>query len=341
VPAEPQPGQFWLGSFGDEVSDEVVLAVQGVRPFYRVEIHCHGGQQVVSLLLDCLERRGVRLCDWHALERLTEQDPLRALAASALVQAPTTRTAAILLDQYQGAFAQSLDAILAALSGGDTEGAARGLAQLVRYTGVGRHLTEPWRVTVAGAPNVGKSSLVNALAGYQRSVVAPTPGTTRDIVTTQVALEGWPVELADTAGVRAGAEALEAQGIGEAIAAAAAADLCLWVVDASVPPSWHDPGRLRVKTVINKIDLPAAWDLTTAADAFTVSARTGQGISDLCQAIAHSLVPEVPSAGAALAFTPDLCAMVEEAQACLDRGETAEALRVLRAVRGEGTSQGR
>src|SRR5205823_6640829 len=83
--------------------------------------------------------------------------------------------------------------------------------------------------------NVGKSSLINALAGYQRSIVAPTPGTTRDVVRVPVALDGWPVELLDTAGLRGDAPALEAAGIEQAREQAASADLCVWVLDATVP----------------------------------------------------------------------------------------------------------
>jgi hypothetical protein len=92
-------------------------------------------------------------------------------------------------------------------------------------------LTTPWRVTVAGAPNVGKSSLVNALAGYQRSVVSATPGTTRDVVTTVIALDGWPVELSDTAGMRDDAVRWRARKYSRG-GAAREADLCLWVLDA-------------------------------------------------------------------------------------------------------------
>ncbi len=101
--------------------------------------------------------------------RRTEPDPLRAAAAVALAEAPTVRTAAILLDQYHGALAAALDAVAAALDRGDIGEASAGLDALVRYAPLGRRLTAPWRVAVAGPPNVGKSSLVNALAGYQRA----------------------------------------------------------------------------------------------------------------------------------------------------------------------------
>src|SRR5439155_711085 len=112
------------------------------------------------------------------------------------------------------------------------------LKELKSRTRLGRHLTNPWRVVVAGAPNVGKSSLVNALAGYARCVVSPTPGTTRDVVSTLIAVDGWPIELLDTAGLRLPGENLEQQGIALARAAVESADLCLWVIDASASPIW-------------------------------------------------------------------------------------------------------
>ena len=170
---------------------------------------------------------------------------------------------------------------------------------------LGRRLTTPWRVAVAGPPNVGKSSLVNALAGYQRSIVAPTPGTTRDVATTRLAIDGWPVELADTAGVRDATDMLEMQGVRMAREATAAADLCLWVLDASAQPVWPEL-QGAVQLVVNKIDLPAAWAPDEAAGAVRVSARTGRGMADLCAALSRRLVPDPPPAGSAVPFTAAL-----------------------------------
>src|SRR5262249_9107130 len=157
---------------------------------------------------------GLRACSWQEFLRLTTEDAVRAAAATALAEARTQRTAAILLDQYHGAFSRAVAVAHAAWERGDTAEAGRLLEVLARYAPLGRPLTSPWRVVVAGAPNVGKSSLVNALAGYARCVVSPTPGTTRDVVTTLIAVDGWPVELADTAGLREAAGPLEEQGIG-------------------------------------------------------------------------------------------------------------------------------
>jgi tRNA modification GTPase len=330
--AAPAAGRFLLGRLGGEVGDEVVLTVKRLGPSQRLELHCHGGRANVRFLLDLLAGRGLRVCDWREFLRRTEPDPLRAAAAVALADAPTARTAAILLDQYNGAFAAALDAVTAALDRGDVNAASADLDALARYASLGRRLTVPWRVAVAGPPNVGKSSLVNALAGYQRAVVAPTPGTTRDVVTTRLAIDGWPVELADTAGVRDAADALESQGVRLARAAAAAADLCLWLLDASAPLAWPEP-EMTAMLVVNKTDLPPAWDPAEAPGAVRISARTGAGLPELCDALSRRLVPDPPPAGAAVPFTAALAEGVVAAREPLRRGRPDEARRVLEALR--------
>jgi tRNA modification GTPase len=318
LPEAPQPRSVWLGRFGAEAADEVVLTVKEDGPSVWVEVHCHGGTEVVRMMLESLVRRGARVCGVG--EFFTSPscgDPLQHLAAARLLRAPTARTAAILLDQSYGAFRRALG------------GGAESIARLARLAPVGRHLVEPWKVVLAGVPNVGKSSLLNALAGYHRSIVAPAPGTTRDVVTTTVALDGWPVELADTAGLRQHTGALEGQGIERARGAAASADLCVWVLDASAEPVWPDLPPGRVLLVVNKIDLAPAWDLGRAAGAAHVSARTGAGLPELCGAVVRRLVPDAPAPGEAVPFTPALCDAVEEAHAHLAAGRTDDARRVL------------
>jgi len=250
------PGHFALGTLGDDLADEVVLARHDDS---RVEIHCHGGREVARLLIETLAR--------HAATPgpLTHSDVARRLLPFAL----TARTAGILLDQRNN-------------PAGDP----------ARYAAVGRHLATPWRVAVLGPPNAGKSSLVNALAGYQRSIVAPTPGTTRDVVGVLVALDGWPVELLDTAGVRIG-EGLEAAGIAEGLAAAAGCDLCLWVEDATAGPTPPPEGLTHALRVVNKSDIGGREGLR-------VSALTGQGLETLAAVVVAALVPEPPPPGAAV-----------------------------------------
>jgi tRNA modification GTPase len=284
-----------------------------------LEIHCHGGAEVVRWLLETLAARDVSVCSWPDLEQAHTDDPVRTAALTALVEAPTLRTAGILLDQYHGATSRALEAVRAALERGDLAEAGRLLDPLRRQVAVGQHLTTPWRVAVLGAPNVGKSSLVNALAGYQRSIVAATPGTTRDVVTTLIAVDGWPVELTDTAGLREQAEGLEGQGMDRARTVAQAADLCLWILDAAAEAVWPEAMLGNIRFIVNKMDLLPAWDLDRAIGAIHVSARTGAGVAELCQVLAGWLVPEPPLPGAAVPFTPDLVRQVDSFAVSLGR----------------------
>ncbi len=320
----PPAGALRLGWFGDATADEVVVAVKAAEPVPWVEVHCHGGVEVVRLLLETLAARGVRTCPWEEFERRSQADPLAAEALTMLAGAMTLRTAGILLDQYRGAFRREVREIIGALETDRTR-AGRLLERLSGHARLGRRLATPWRVVVAGAPNVGKSSLVNALAGFQRCIVTPTPGTTRDVVTTVIAVDGWPVELADTAGVRATPDALESMGVDLARRTAAAADLCLWVVDASEPPAWPEERPANLLVVVNKTDLPAAWDWHSIAGAIAVSARTGAGLDGLCERVAGCLVPDPPAPGAAVPSSERLAAAVEQAADRLRAGDAVAA----------------
>ena len=321
-PKDVSPGQFWLGRLGDELRDEAVLTLRQAEPVPWVELHCHGGRQMLAVLMEAFEKRGLVRCSWQQWLHRTEGSALRAEIAIALAQARTPRTAAILLDQYAGAFEQALAKILDALARDPAD--ARGLLQpLLRLAKLGRHLTAPWKVVVGGAANVGKSSLVNALAGYRRSVVSATPGTTRDVVTTEIALEGWPVELADTAGLRDSVAGLETQGMERARAAFRQADLCLWVADASLPPTWPENQDALPTTlmVINKIDLPAAWNLDAVPGAVRVSATARIGLDELGQRIARLLVPEPPAPGAPVPFNARWSERLLQAEQALAAGD--------------------
>jgi tRNA modification GTPase len=303
LPEVPEVGRFWLGRIGDDAADDAVLAVRRVEPIVNLEVHVHGGLEVTRWLTELFAARGLEARPWTELVDLIENQGLQALLATQLANAPTVRTAAILLDQASGTLRRALLRLFAHREAGEHEQYEAGLNELRRWSRLGEHLTTPWRVVLAGAPNVGKSSLLNALAGYQRSIVAATPGTTRDVVTATLAIDGWPVEVCDTAGLREAGEALEGEGIELARDAAAGADLCLWLLDASDEPVWPPQGLNNVRLVVNKIDRPAAWDLSKAADAVHVSAATGQGLDELCAAVSRTLVPEVPAPGTAVPFT--------------------------------------
>jgi len=319
LPTNPELGRIWLGRIGEKDSataaDEVVVTAVQTDPVPWVEVHCHGGVEVVRWLMEILEKQGCQLLSWPDLERVTSKNPWKTAASLEMAHATTVRTAAILLDQCHGAFEGALSEIQSALSKNNADETIRLLESLARYADLGRHLTTPWKVAVIGPPNVGKSSLVNALAGYQRSVVAPTPGTTRDLVTTSIAVDGWSVELIDTAGLRDETEDLEGQGISLARRAAEEADLCLWILDASGPAEWPEDSlreNKKLRFVVNKRDLPTVWD-SPEFGVLLVSARTGAGLAELVEALAKWLVPDPPAAGAAVPFTPALAGQIEEA----------------------------
>jgi tRNA modification GTPase len=331
LPEQPEPGRFWLGRFGEEVRDEVVLAALADDPVPRVEIHCHGGPEVTRMLVELLAARGVRPCSWEELPS-REGGSIHRAALVCLARALTVRTAAILLDQAAGALDRAIEEILAALTAGDLSRGELLLGELLQRASLGLHLTSPWRLVIAGAPNVGKSSLLNSLAGYQRSIIAPTPGTTRDLVAVQLAVDGWPVEVIDTAGLRQGGETLEEMGIEQARAAAANADLVLWLVDAVAAPVWPEQIGDNLKVIVNKADLPPAWD-QQAAEALRISATTGQGIDELLASISRWLVPTPPPSGTAVPFLQEQVERFRSAQTNLRAGDHSRAIDVLGGLR--------
>jgi tRNA modification GTPase len=171
-----------------------------------VEIHCHGGRAAAARIEELLAAAGSQSVPWRDWARDFCGDPFAAAAWIALAEARTERTAAILLDQFHGALRRALDDIREAAAHGRHDLARQQIEVLAARALLGRRLVEPWRVVFGGPANVGKSSLINALLGYGRSIVHDVAGTTRDAVTAMTAIDGWLVELCDTAGLRVVAE---------------------------------------------------------------------------------------------------------------------------------------
>ncbi len=298
-------GRIVYGHWGSEQGEDLVVCRRGVELF---EIHCHGGSQSISRIVADLATCGCREIDWREWNKPPR---LEAAAREALAQAVSLRTATILLEQFQGALRREIESVRAALERNECSAATEKLQSLLASSNLGLHLVQPWKVVVAGHPNVGKSSLVNALVGYQRSITFDQPGTTRDVVSSVTVLEGWPIELSDTAGLHATSDALESAGIDLARTKLAAADLVIWVRDATSEPRsesvdcWAECAVELSSTpllVINKCDLVTrAWSVPPAAIA--TSAITKQGIEALQAAIVARLVPEVPPTGSAIPFT--------------------------------------
>ena len=146
-------------------------------------------------------------------------------------------------------------------------------------------------ILIAGRPNVGKSSLFNYLSGNDRAIVTEVPGTTRDLVTERVDLDGLPITLVDTAGWRDTTDVVEREGVARAARAREVADLVLVVLDGSTPPNDEDVELLDQTTERRRIIVANKSDLVTAgrpADV-NVSALTGAGMNSLRTAIVGAL----------------------------------------------------
>ncbi len=252
-----------VGRIGAGLGDEVVAVILALDP-PEVQVQCHGGTAAVALVVAALVARGAEPASARSWARHSTGSAIRAAADVALAQAPTLRVAEVLLDQVAGALDADLAALAEALGPFDQAQALTRLDALIARGEFGVRLLDGWRVVLAGRPNVGKSRLLNALAGYDRAIVAATPGTTRDVVTIATAMAAWPVEVADTAGLRATDDPIEAQGVARARARQHAADLVVVVLDRSEPLTAEDRRILRdhpaALVVANKADLPAAWD---------------------------------------------------------------------------------
>ena len=275
----PRPGRVSVGELRDaqgQPVDEVVLA-RDPSDEARFTLSSHGGLGVVAAIRQLLGRAGA---SEGAPPQAAEGRRCEAEAEALLPQARTDLACQVLLLQLQGALRAEVERLAA-------DPQPQALARLLVTSQLGRRLTLPARVALWGAPNAGQSSLLNALLGRERVLVAAVPGTTRDAVEVELSLDGVPVSLVDTAGQREGAGALEVEGIALARAEGAGADLRLVVVDGTGAEG--APAAAEPKLVIwNKQDLPG-WE-DPPPGALALSAVTGAGVSELRAALRRALL---------------------------------------------------
>ena len=297
------------------------------------ELYLHGGQVTVRRVLALLgcHARSARPGEFTERAFLAgKMDLAQAEAVMDLINAGAERSAKSALAQLEGRLSVRIADVerelLDALSGLEAAidypeeleddvtsalpevlaAAERELQALAGAGLSGRVLREGARVAIVGRPNAGKSSLLNALAGAERAIVTQFAGTTRDVLEETASMEGVPVTLYDTAGIRAADDPVERIGVERARLAAERADLLLVCFDAAAPLTEEDlvllretEGRPRI-AVCNKSDLPALWSAETLAaqgiSACSVSAETGEGLAALRHAIAVRVAPEQESA---------------------------------------------
>lgn len=294
------------------------------RSDQQIEVHCHGGAAVTAALLQSLAAHGcttVSPTDWV---HLREPDVLVAEARLALSEARTEKAAAVLLDQYRGALSRAVRQVIAELQAHRSQTAAEQLQELIERSRFGQRLTTAWRVVLIGRANSGKSSLINCLLGYSRSLVHHEAGTTRDTLMAITALDGWPVELVDTAGTRPAASEWERQGLERAGRQLAQADLVLLVADAAA--DWSQPDSpMAVLPACPQVLVHNKTDLVDRVPpdrppGVAVSALTGDGIDDLRAEMTSQLFGRVPPWGTAVPFRRRHARLLLTAQRAVERG---------------------
>ncbi len=302
--ADVTPAEIVLGEWSD--GETLVVCRTAAN---QMELHPHGGPAAVTRIIEQLIASGCRQLDASDWRRHHPPKSLEAAAEAALCEATTERTLAILLDQANGVLKAEFSRIAALLARADLTASAAALDTLLARAEVGLHLTTPWKIAVIGPPNVGKSSLINALLGYRRAIVADQPGTTRDLVTASTAFDGWPVLLIDTAGLHDTHDPIELAGIDLVTLAATNVDLIVRVSDAT--RTRPDPGptppfsQVAHIEVRNKIDLVAPSP-AMPRDVLGTSATLGSGVPELIRAMVDRLVPAPPPAAAPVPFTAQI-----------------------------------
>lgn len=319
--ALPAAGRLVYGHILDESGlaiDEVLLCRAASDEF---EIHCHGGPASVSRLAARLQSAGLTRCLWTdyiVASVVSSPLPISAEAALLVPRLATLRAALFILDQ-----SARLPATLREIESLPTSAARAALSNLLAaYESTGRWFEHPPRLAILGPPNVGKSSLLNALVGHDRAIVTPIPGTTRDVVTELAALDGLPVLFADTAGLRDTADRVEQLGVERARAAARDCDLILYVVDLSSPENCATAGLVPpcetpVITIGNKSDLLTETQVLPPGLDLATSAVTGQGLDQLAALILSRLGFRWPASGVPVPFTRRQADALRQALAAL------------------------
>jgi tRNA modification GTPase len=281
----------------------------------RWEVHSHGGQAAPAAILNSFVSAGFRLLGPEEAARNLCDNDWQAELVLAMGQAATERTAELLLRQFHLAPVAlvQLENQLHSPQPSIRQEAQQTIVRCLEFARFGLHLTQPWTVVLCGRPNVGKSSLINALVGFERAIVHHEAGTTRDVVTQLTAVEGWPIELKDTAGLREANNEIERRGVEFAKTEIESADLVLAVFDAAElltrELDWELAQANRAElVVVNKIDLLSPPEVEALQDSFArqprpdgttaeiiqVSAVNRQGIQQLVSAVARKLVPAIP-----------------------------------------------
>lgn len=365
------------GASPPSILDEALVVVMRRPRSYTaedvVEIHCHGGAYVLQAVGEALQRLGARPAEPGEFTKRAflngRLDLAQAEAVLDTIQAKTAGSLRLAQEQLRGRLSQEVTRLRDRLIGllaqveagidfteedltfipsGELSGGLRqameAIQRLIESGREGRILREGAAVAIVGRPNVGKSSLMNALLQQDRAIVTPIAGTTRDVLEEVLNIRGVPVRLLDTAGLRQTRDPVEQEGVRRSRLAMDQAQLLLILLDGSLPLTGEDRALLaehRDKPrllVVNKSDLPqgldqAALDAALSAQPqprpqpepqpqpasiIRISALTGEGLDGLRDAMRHALLRED--------FEPGDSAMVTRLRHQASLGKAGEAL---------------
>jgi len=326
---------------GEPIDEALAVYMYGPHSYTGedvVEFHCHGSPVVVRRVVARCCATGARVAEPGEFTKRAflngRIDLVQAEAVAEIVQARTEAAARTGLRHLSGQLSAELGAVREALVAAKAHAEAwidfpdeeievtpEGLAAELRNVAAridallgsydrGRLIRDGLHLAIVGKPNVGKSSLLNALAGADRAIVTDIPGTTRDVIEESVEIAGVPVVLLDTAGLREEAAHVERLGIERARQRAAEADGVLIVLDRSQPLTEEDLAAIAAMEgkpglfAVNKCDVAAAWDPRSALAGWSrriveISARTGAGLDELQRALMElfelaEMDPELP-----------------------------------------------
>ncbi len=333
----------WLG--GNIIDSQPESVVVSMCKDGAIEVHCHGGTAAIERIIGDLRDAGAELAN-DAIDRC--EPVLHDEALSMLIQCTTERMAAIAMDQLRGALADWSLRWLERLEASANELHAHERLmnelrteslQVSRWGTMGVRLGVPFRVVLVGAPNVGKSTLMNRMVGWDRSITYDEAGTTRDILHASTVLGGLPIRLTDTAGIRMSNEAIEREGVRRSEQEIHAADVVVTVSDswsqnegvqppesiasalnAIAPEHW-----LRVLNKADRLSLDEQEQANNDLALIQTVATTGVGVERLEHAIVDAIAKSLPPAKAAVPVSVRQQALMEQL-AIVERVDSAREL---------------
>lgn len=363
--AMPEARHVAFGSVfdGERKLDDVLLTVFRAPHSYTgedtVELSCHGGILVTRRILETLLRHGARSAEPGEFTQRAflngKLDLTQAEAVMDLISAQTDLALRAANEQLEGRLGQRIHALRATLlemlahveafidfpdedidpETGDVlrsrlDTLRTEVVRLLDTAEQGRVLREGVRTVITGAPNVGKSSLLNRLLGFERAIVSATPGTTRDVIEEVINLRGIPLRLVDTAGVREAEDEVEREGIARTQRQLERADLILHVAEADRAPFEQFSGLAldsfagapRTILVLNKCDrgMHRGWQ---SMDAVGISCSTGEGMDALTAAIEAKVFHGAAHRDWTIAINARHQACLERTRSFLDAARTA------------------